>query len=492
MRSILKASAIMGVSSVVTIALSVVRVKFVAVILGPEGMGLLGLLVTGLAVGVTGFSLGLANSGVRYVASAQAEGDEALGRTRVALVWGSQALGLLGGLLVVLFSEPLASALLANPDLGSADKTWWMVWLGIALWASVVSGGQLAVINGMRRIADLAKAKAMGAALGTVATIIAVLYSGQAGLIAALVATPLTTWLVAWWFSRSLPPAAAGAGVRERLAEGLKLLRPMVGLGLVFSASLLLTGATQFLTRLLIDRNLGLEAAGHFQAAWGVSNMYLGFVTGALAAEYYPRISAIAADKRALNEAVNNQIRIILFLAGPVILGIILFSPLVVSLLYSAEFQETVPLLRWQLVGDVLKVASWAVGFLLLAREARRRYFVAELSWNALYLGSLAVLLPAYGLVAAGGIYAFCYLAYLLLVLAYAYRETVFRPGKAESMLIAGLFVTGLGVRLLSELGPVGIAFAGMLVTAVVIYSFYQVQQSTGFRLKSLVSGGRT
>ena len=125
----------MGASSVVTIALSIVRQKFIAVTLGAEGVGLLGLLVTGLTLAVTLFGVGLASSGVRYVAKAK-EGDEAeFLNTRSALVYGSQVLGLLGCALFVLFRAPLAALILDDPT-----KASWMVWLGVALWAAVGLG----------------------------------------------------------------------------------------------------------------------------------------------------------------------------------------------------------------------------------------------------------------------------------------------------------------------------------------------------------------
>ena len=360
--------------------------------LGAEGVGLLGLLATGLTLAVTLFSFGLASSGVRYVARAKESSETELLHTRSALFYGSQLLGLVGGLLFVLFRVPLASLILAD-----SSKAAWVVWLGVALWASVAAGGQLAVINGLRRIGDLAKANLWGAALGTVATLVAISLSGDIGLVAAIVAPPLTTWLAAWWLSRDIATAPLRA-----YGTLWRPLRSMLSLGVVFAASSVLTGAAQFVSRLVVERALDLTAVGHFQAAWSVSNIYLSFVLTALAAEYYPRISALADDKGALNEAVDAQLKLALLLAGPVILGMILFAPWAVTLLYSSTFSDTVAVLRWQLVGDVLKVAAWAVGFLLLAREARWPFFVSELVWNALYVGTL-FFLRAYLRVGGGG-----------------------------------------------------------------------------------------
>ena len=470
----------MGASSVVTIALSIVRQKFIAVTLGAEGVGLLGLLVTGLTLAVTLFSVGLASSGVRYVAKAK-EGDEAeFLHTRSALVYGSQLLGLLGCALFVLFRVPLAAFILHDPT-----KAPWMVWLGVALWAAVASGGRLAVINGLRRIGDLAKANVWGAALGTGAALITITLSGEAGLVAVIVAPPLATWLAAWWLSRDVPTAPLS--VYRALWPPL---RRMVSLGVVVSASLVLSGAAQFASRLIVERALGLTFAGYFQAAWSVSNVYLGFVLTALAAEYYPRISALSDDKERLNDAVSTQITVALLLAGPVILGMILFAPWAVTLLYSDAFAETVAVLRWQLVGDVLKVAAWAVGFLLLAREARWPFFVSELAWSTFYVAALFFLVPAYGLPAAGLLYALCYALYLGLVTLWAGRETGFGMGGNVLRLLGLTVGSSALVTLLSATG-VGSPgwFVALVVTLLVsAYCLFRLQRETGLDVPALLS----
>ncbi len=479
MRATLKASAIMGVSSVGTILLSIVRQKFIAVTLGAEGVGLLGLLATGLTLAVTLFSLGLASSGVRYVAKAKEQSEAELAYTRSALVYGSQILGLLGGLTFILFRVPLAALILND-----SARALWIVWLGIALWASVVSGGQLAVINGLRRIGDLAKANLWGAALGTAATLVAISLSGSVGLVAAIVAPPLTTWLAAWWLSRDIPITPL------RTYPALwPPLRSMVSLGVVFMASFVLAGVAQFASRLVVERALGLESVGHFQAAWSVSNVYLSFVLTALAAEYYPRISAISDDQSQLNDAVGAQIKLALLLAGPVILGMILFAPWAVTLLYSSAFGDTVAVLRWQLVGDVLKVAAWAVAFLLLAREARWPYFVSELTWSASYVVALFFLVPAYGLPAAGQLYALCYALYLGLVVIWAKRESGFKMsgyfGLLGMMLGSSVLVTLLST---TGTGSPGWFVALGVTLMVSAYCLLKLRHETGLGFSALLS----
>ena len=94
---ILKSSAIVGGSSVVNIAVSIVRAKAMALLLGPAGVGLVGLYssVNELTHSIAG--MGINSSGVRQIAEAAGSGESArIARTAAVLRRTSMALGLLG------------------------------------------------------------------------------------------------------------------------------------------------------------------------------------------------------------------------------------------------------------------------------------------------------------------------------------------------------------------------------------------------------------
>src|SRR4051794_12211349 len=116
-RQIIKATSIFGGVQVFTIILSIIRSKFIAVLLGPAGMGIAGLLTTttGLINSLTNFGLG--TSAVRDVAFANSTGNE----SRIAiviivlkrLVW---ATGILGTLVILVFSPWLSQFTFGNRD----------------------------------------------------------------------------------------------------------------------------------------------------------------------------------------------------------------------------------------------------------------------------------------------------------------------------------------------------------------------------------------
>lgn len=466
MERILRVTAAMGFSSLLTVALGAVRYKFIAAELGAQGIGLLGILTSAMTLGVVLFSLGLSTSGVQATAAAGGDGSQ-FQRTRAALLVGSRWLGGVGGLLVALLGLTLGGSLLP-----SSGHPILMVGLGVALAATVISGAQLALLNGTGHIRAILKSNVWGSVIGTLATILAIYFSGQAGIIAGLVATPLATLAYSSWFLLREPRVSP----RPRFREWWPELRGMLRIGGAVTVSASLGVATNFFVRLWLERGQGLSFVGYFQAAWTITSLYLGFVLGGLAVEYYPRISKESTEPRRLNISVDRQIRVALLLGSPVLLWMIVLSPVVLHILYAPDFQLAAGILRWQLFGDILKVVGWAVGFLLLARRARGAFFLAELSWN---VGYLALVLPSRGgLSALGMAYAGAYALYALVTLWLAHRETGFLLQRSTLKLIVLLLLVG-GATLwgMESASSIGRCIGAILASGVTLASFLTLRR---------------
>ena len=404
-QSSLLATLLLGGSSVAGIVAGIVRQKTVAVVLGPAGVGLLGQLSTLMALVATAAGLGAGQSGVRSVAIAQEDGPRSLTRTASALIWSSHALGIVGGLLVL--------ALPLGEVLGSEGAPF-RPWLAVGVWAIIASVGHTALINGMGRLRLLAGVGTAGAVLSTVVVVVAIQAGAYAGIAASLVASPLVGFgLAAWWGRAELLPLIAG----WRQWRGP--LRALLSVGIAFMGSALLGGVMHFVTRLMVGQSLGTDAAGLYHASWSIAGLYLSFLLTALAGEYYPRISALSGNEAALSQAVRDQTQLSVCLVVPFVLFAVVASPLVIKVLYDSRFVPMLPMLRAQLTGDVLKTASWAIAFSLMATRHQLRYFVAEAAFTVIYTSAIFFVVPTTGLVAAGWAYAGCYLVYLVLVVAF-------------------------------------------------------------------------
>jgi enterobacterial common antigen flippase len=164
----------------------------------------------------------------------------------------------------------------------------------------------------------------------------------------------------------------------------------LIGLGVIY------------LIRIIIRREMDLEAVGIYTAASTLGIIYVQFIVQAMGADFYPRLTAIANDNIECNRLVNEQAEVGLLMACPGIIATLTFAPLVIELFYSSKFGAAVEILRWICLGTVLRVASWPLGYVLLAKGEKNLFFWAEVICNATYVGLVWVGLHKFGLRGAG------------------------------------------------------------------------------------------
>lgn len=383
---------VIGSSNSVGILLGIIRVKVLAVLMGATGVGVLGIYDNIHQTGQMLAGLGLDQSGVRSVAASHADQRE-LGYVRRTLGIASLIQGALGMVGLWLLREPISLWVFNDPDHGFEVGL-----LGLGILLSLISASQIAQLQGLRRIDDLAKTGIIAGVLTTVGGIAAVWQFGADGLVLFVLAQPVFTVLVAARYVACLPRIT----VSMNIAAFWRHWRSMAGLGATFMfAGLLIVGGLLAARSLIVD-SLGLDAAGHFQAAWAISMQCVGFVLGAMGVDYFPRLTAIIGDRVASTALVNDQTQIGLAVGGPVLLIVLGFAPWVIPLLYSGAFGPAVELLQWMCIGNLLRLASWPIGFILIAREDRLLFAAFQLLWLTAFLVLLWMLLPTLGVEAAG------------------------------------------------------------------------------------------
>lgn len=451
-RQILRSSSIIGGASVINIVVGLLRMKVAAMLLGPAGVGLIGLFtnLVGTATGVA--ALGVGTVGTRQIAEAAAQEDPArIALVRRALFWLTVALALVGGLVFWLLRDAVAIRVLGNASLAGP-----LGWLSIAVALSVAAASQNALLNGMRRIGDIARVSVGSAVVSTVGAIIALWWLGREGIVLYVLIAPLASFLLGHWYvARLPPPLEAKASVPAMCGQW----RIMLKLGFAFMVAGLAGTVGQLAVRTLVQRELGVDALGHFQAAWAISMTYIGFVLGAMGTDYYPRLTAVIGDPAAVNRLVNEQTEVALLLAAPVLLSMLALAPWVIRLLYSAEFVEAVEVLRWQVLGDILKIASWPLGFILLAAGAGKTYMGTEWLAMGVFVLLTFFLLPAMGIAATGVSFFAMYLILLAVVWVLAVRRTGFSWSTNVKRIGLLLFASGMAIpslALVSESAAVG------------------------------------
>lgn len=426
---ILKSSALIGAASAVEICLRVVRTKAMAILLGPSGVGLLGLYASVLDLVQSIAGVGLGSSGVREIArfAGRDQRDDLLRTARVVRAV-SVLLGVVGGGALLLLSGPVSKL-----TFDSAERASGIALLSLAVAFRLASAGQQAVLQGTRRIADLARIAVWDAPFSTCITVAIVYVFRDAGLVSALVAAAAINFGLAWWFGRRVETR----GVSMRVAQTRRAVAELLKLGLAFMASSLLMMGSAYAIRVLVLRSTGLEAAGLYQSAWTIGGLYLGFILQAMGTDFYPRLTEAIHDRREANRLVNEQTQVGVLLAGPGVLATLALTPLVIAVLYSSRFAAAVEPLRWICLGMTLRVVSWPLGFIVVARGLRAVFVATDAAHALVHVGLAWLLVGRFGVAGAGMAFFGSYVFHVLVSYPVARLVTGFSYSVANRWLLA-------------------------------------------------------
>jgi len=467
-----------------------VRTKLVAILLGPSGVGLVGLYVSATGLIGTFSGLGIGSSGVREVAEAHGSSDaEHIARTVRTLRRACWITGLLGWILTVALSR-----LLSLWSFGSDQRTWAIALLGVTLLLSSISGGQTALLQGTRRIGELARINVISVLLSTAVAVGLYAWLGESGIVPVLIMTACINLACSWWFARMIQVAP----VVLPWAESWHHSKCLVGLGLAFMWGALLSAAVGLAIRSLILRKLGLEANGIYQAAWGISGMFAGFILSAMGTDFYPRLTAAAQDNGQVNRLVNEQTEIGILLALPGLMGSLAFAPWIMHMFYSAKFLAGAALLPWFVLGIFGQVISWPMGYIAIAKGAKWWLVLSSASFNFIQLLFVNLFLKRFGLCGISFAFALMYAIHVVGMAALSRYLTRFRwSGDTLRLLTlaSGTVLLGLSVRWWVP-GLTSLGIGAILTAASGILSLRGIASRLGadhrlVRLVCRIPGGR-
>jgi PST family polysaccharide transporter len=464
-RQILRTSAVTGTAAILTNVIGLIRLKAVALILGPVGVGLIGLFTNLVTVAASIAGLGLNASGVREVANAEANGDrKLLSATIVALAACTILLAALATAAVWLLRDPVAHWLQLGPG-GSRE----VGWLSLAAGLSVLMALPLTLLNGFRHIRALATVQVVAALLGTIAGLAILAAWGSKGLIAYVIAGPASGVIAGFASWQKMKPEQRPKSDRELVTGQAK---HMIRLGFAFMLSGLALSLAVLLVRTRIKSAIGDVPLGLFAAAWTISSIYVSLVLQAMTADFYPRLSAIIADREEASRLVSEQVETAMLLATPILLLTLGFAPLVLQLAYSSAFTDAADLLRWQIVGDVFKIMAWPLAIALLAARRSWAYWSIETITAFLLAAFVWLTIERFGLEAAGlgyvAMYAFYFLAQLVMARGNSWlgRRAVLTCGASTATVAIVLLVI-----MRSEMAGMILAGLTSLVFAVVAFA---------------------
>lgn len=418
-RSIFKATSLFGSVQLFQIIIQIVKSKFIAILLGPAGVGIIGVYQSGILLVQNITNMGLASSAVRDVSEAFGLKDyhriNLVITTIRRLVWGT---GLLGMIALAVFSP-----LLSKASFGNYDYTIPFIFLSVTLLLDQISAGQKVVLQGMRKLKELAKCSVIGSTFGLLVSVPLYYLLGVKGIVPTLFLNSICTLSVSWLYSRKIPVQKIEQSTKETFKQG----RLMLVMGISMSLSGIFNTAASYVIRAYIQFVDGVEVVGLFQAGFMIMSTYVGLVFNAISTDYYPRLAAVNKDNSKCKEIINQQGEMASLILVPMLTICLVFMPVILNVLYSNEFLRANDYISWACIGMYLRLASWVISFSFVAKAESKLFMLNEALACSYYVLFSVVGYYLGGLTGVGIAFTLQYLVYLIQVYLIARKRYQFR-----------------------------------------------------------------
>ena len=415
--SIFKTTFLFGFVQVFNIIVKVGINKVVALLLGPNGMGIIGLYNTAIGTIKTGAGLGVSQSAVRDISEANAGKDyhrfsRIISLTNRVIIFTS----LLGVVLTIVLSP-----VLSQWQFGNHNHTIAFVWLSVVVGLNILSEGQLAILKGMRQLRSLAKASMIGSLVGLLSAIPFYYFFGEGGIVPSL----LVTAFAALFFSNFYVRRIKYDRIKIKLKELFKEASPMVKMGVALMMVGFIGSMFDLIVASYISRSGSLSDVGLYNAGSTIITGYFGVVITAMSTDYYPRISAVHADNSMLKMEMDKQSESGLVMIFPLVVLFVFLSRFFIRILYSEEFEVSNQYTDYAMIGTILTVVSNCMGMILLAKQAANIFVISVLCQRTLLVGVYLLLYNYFGLLGLGWAYictGVVHLTFMSFILLHFYK----------------------------------------------------------------------
>ena len=350
-------------------------IKIIAIYLGPEGFGRLGHFMSMIAILGVLAGGGILNGIVKYVAEYKGAPDRLHPFLSNALAYTLIFSTLL--FIAITLSAKQLSLILFGGD----EFTQLIIFLGLIQYFYGLVSFCNGTINGLRETTKFAKIIIFGTLIGLPTSYFLIIAYGFSGAVLGLAAVNACLLLPAMYELRKLE-FCKKIKFSINKQDTIRLSK--------FSAMQMFSLATlplaEMYIRSLIIHNAGWHEAGLWQGLMRLSSVYVGFFTTFLAAYYMPTLSEIL-DKNQIFKYVAKYVVTIGSIFILIAVMVYTFREFVFSVIFSKEFIIPAEYVRYQLTGDLFKIMSYVIGFLIVAKAKTKLYIMAELAQTAFYLG---------------------------------------------------------------------------------------------------------
>ena len=402
--NLIKTSFYSSISTILRILSAFIVNKMIALYIGPAGLAVMGNFQNFINI-LTGLSTSSINNGVvKY--TAEYSNDP----IRLKSLFSSSLRIISISSLVVGIGCVCLSSYFSNKIMHTPGYAYLFIIFGITVILVAINTILLCILNGKREITKFTLANVSSSILSLLITVGLIYYKQLTGALLSLVVAQTCFFFVSFYFLAKCNWFSVSMLFGKPDILVMKQLFRFSAMGIT---SAIVGPLALLLIRNFITRQVSVEGAGYWEAINRISSIYLMVLTSALAIYYLPRLSETHNSREVRNEILSGY-KLILPVVIVVATVIYLFRFLIIHILFTHQFGPMESLFLFQLLGDILKIASWLLAFLMLAKAMARMYILTEIIFSLIYVLLSFLFIRLYGLVGVTYAYFTNYVLYLI------------------------------------------------------------------------------
>ena len=466
-KDIMKTTGITGAVQVIRLFFGLIRNKIIALLFGPAGLGVWGLYLSFTEMMQSAASLGLEKSAVKQIA----ENHSDMQKRNLAIQVSQYAVAVFSficSVFVVVFASDISESVFSSADYKIG------VWVcsGV-IFINSVTAMLRAVLNGLSEIKELALSQFAGVLLGNIIVFSLLPFFDVSAIPFYFLVISIAAFIPVLLAYRRL----GFTWIRVTLSESMATLSELMQLGLAFWLSAFFMAFVTLMINIVIKDEFSLAVVGVYQASWAISNLYIGVILSSMGVAFFPKVCETIDDDINTTKVINEQVEFGLLISLPFVLVFYIFAPISLMVLYAESFESGGPIIRWLMLGVIIRLLGFPFGYALMAKGKPLLYVVAQVTFSASNYVLLILAVQYYGIDGLGINYFIAYCLYAILMGVFCYNTLDYRL----SMPVIKLFFVYTLFILLSLLA---ICFVGgtlfymcglLIVSASFMYSFRQL-----------------
>lgn len=375
--------------------IGIMRTKVVALFLGPAGLALINIYNNVATLLSQCTNMGIAFSGVKDISEQLATGNaQRVARSVCSVRIWSMLTALVGTLVALIFS-PLISIL----TFGNYAYTYAFAALAPMVGMLAITGGEMAILKGLKCLRRVASASVLCAATTLVVYLLFYGTMGSKSIVPALLLSNLGIMGIHLYYSTRIVPW------RWSFAKNGAFLRygtPFIRLGIAYVVSGAFGQGAEYVMRALLIHTGGIEVVGLYNCGYIMIVSYASLVFMAIESDYFPRLSATKNNPHLTALTVNKQTEICVLLISPILVGFVVLMPFIVKILFSSAFVDAVEMSTCAVFYMFFKSLTLPAAYLPLAHGDSKIYMVSEVIYDVLLALAVPVFYYIWGLEGTG------------------------------------------------------------------------------------------